>query len=164
MARNPKAVTESTQEESVMMIKTGLLAIILAGLLVGCAGTAGDKELLTIRLKAGAQNAGAIAQVSLIGRGDVTDITYLISGVPAGVSRPLQLYTFIYSGTCAELSVEPAYSMNNTTQTTPTTSGWTLSREVPVALSDLRSEPHALMVRTSPADGNIDIFCGGISK
>lgn len=147
-----------------MMIKTGLLVIALAGLLAGCVSAGGDKEVLTIRLEAGLQNAGSIAQASLVGRGDITDITYLIGGVPAGVTRPLQLSTFIYSGTCAQLSAEPAYSMNNTTQTTPTASGWRLSREVPVALSDLRSEPHALLVRTSPADRNIDIFCGDIRK
>ena len=131
---------------------------------MGCAGAAGDKEVLTIRLQAGQQNASSIAQVSLVGRGDVTGITFHIVGVPAGVSRPLQLYTFIYSGTCTQLSAEPAYSMNNTTQTTPTDSGWVLSRQVPVALSDLLSESHALLVRTSPADRNIDIFCGVIRK
>lgn len=147
-----------------MMIKTGLFAVALAGLLAGCVSTGGDKEVLTIRLEAGHQNAGAIAEASLVGRGDVTGITYLISGVPAGVTRPVQLYTFIYSGTCARLSAEPAYSMNNTTQATPTSSGWTLSKEVPVALSDLLSESRALVVRTSPADGNIDIFCGDVRK
>jgi hypothetical protein len=147
-----------------MMIKTGLFVGAFAGLLVGCVGTAGEKEVLTIHLKPGHQNAGSIAQASLVGRGDVTDITYQISGVPAGVTRPLQLYTFIYSGTCAQLSDEPAYSMNSTTRATPTDSGWMLSRKVPVTLSDLRSEPHALLVRTSPADGSIDIFCGDIRK
>lgn len=145
-----------------MMIKTGLSAMALAGLLMGCAGTAGDREVLTIDLTAGQQNAGAIARASLVGRGDITDITYRISGVPARVSRPLQLQTFIYSGSCTQLSAEPAYSMNNTTQTTRTAAGWMLSRQVPVSLGDLRSEPHALVVRTSPADGNSDIFCGDI--
>lgn len=147
-----------------MMIKTGLIVVALAGLLAGCVGAAGDKEILTIRLKGGPQNASSIAQASLVGRGDVTDVTFLIGGVPAGVSKPLQLYTFIYSGTCTQLSAEPAYSMNNMTHTNPTDSGWTLSREVPVALSDLSSEPHALLVRTSPTDGNTDIFCGDIRK
>jgi hypothetical protein len=147
-----------------MMIKTRLFVLVFAGLLVGCVGTAGENEVLTIRLQAGHQNAGSIAQASLVGRGHGTDITYQISGVPAGVTRPLQLYTFIYSGTCAQLSDEPAYSMNSTTRATPTDSGWMLSRKVPVALSDLSSEPHALLVRTSPADGSIDIFCGDIRK
>lgn len=147
-----------------MMIKTTMLVVALAGLLVGCVSASGDKEVLTIRLKAGPQNAGAIAEASLVGRGDVTGITYLISGVPAGVSRPLQLYTFIYSGSCAKLSAEPAYSMNSTTQATPTSSGWRLLKEVPVALGELLSEPHALLIRTSPADNNIDIFCGDTPK
>lgn len=144
------------------MITTGLAVVALTGLMLGCVSTAGDKEMLTIRLKAGQQSAGSIAQASLVGRGDVTDITYVISGVPTGVSRPLQLYTYIYSGTCDQLSDEPDYSMNNTTQTTPTNAGWMLSRTVSAALSDLRLEPHALVVRTSPADSNIDIFCGDI--
>jgi hypothetical protein len=144
------------------MIKTGLLTVALAGLLVGCVSASGDKEMLTIRLKAGPKNASSIAEATLIDRGGVTDITYIIGGVPAGVSRPLQLYTYIYSGTCDQLSAEPAYSMNNTTQASRTASGWTLSKQVPVALGDLRSEPHALIVRTSPADHSIDIFCGDI--
>lgn len=147
-----------------MMIKTGLPVAAFAALLAGCVGAAGDKEVLTIHLKAGQQNEGSIGQASLVGRGDATDITYRISGVPAGVSRPLQLYTFVYSGTCAQLPAEPAYSTNSTTQATPTDSGWMLSKDVPVALGDLRSEPHALVVRTSPADSNIEIFCGDIPK
>mgnify|MGYP003664876951 FL=1 len=147
-----------------MITRTGLLGVALAGMLVGCAGAAGEREALTISLKGEQQNAGSIAQASLVARGEVTDITYLIGSVPIGVSRPLQLYTFIYSGSCAQLSAEPAYSTNNTTQATPTESGWMLSREVPVALGDLRSEPHALVVRTSPADGSTDIFCGDIRE
>ncbi|CAA0081764.1 Uncharacterised protein [Halioglobus japonicus] len=147
-----------------MMTKTGLLGVMLAGLAVGCANAPTDKEVLTIRLQAGHQNAGSMAQASLVSRGDATDITYLIGGVPVGVSRPLQLYTFIYSGTCTELSAEPAYSMNNTTQATPTDTGWRLSKEVPVALADLNATPHALIVRSSPADGGIELFCGDIRR
>ena len=146
-----------------MKIKTRLLAGgMLAALLAGCVSTSGDKELLTIRLKAGEQNAGSIAQATLVARGDATGITFTLGGVPASVSRPLQLYTFVYSGTCDRLSAEPTYAMNDTTQTTPMETGWMLSREVPVALDTLRSTPHALVVRTSPADGNVDIFCGNI--
>ena len=147
-----------------MMIKTGLLVVALSGLLIGCVGAAGDKEVLTVRLKAGPQNGAAIAQASLVSRGDATDITYQIGGEPVGVSRPLQLYTYIYSGTCGQLSAEPAYSMNSTTQAFPTESGWRLSKEVPVALSDLQSAPHALVVRSSPTDGNLDLFCGDIRE
>lgn len=147
-----------------MIIKTGLLVAASVGMLMGCMGAAGDKELLTIRLKGEQLNASSIAQASLVGRGDVTDITIVIGGVPPGVSKPLQLYAFIYSGACTQLSAEPAYSMNNTTHTNPTESGWTLSREVPVAIADLVTAPHALVVRTSPTDGNRDIFCGDILK
>ncbi len=144
--------------------KSGLAAVASAGLLVACAGTSGDKEILTVRLHAGPQNAGAIAEATLVDRGNATAITYQISGVPAGVSRPLQLYTFIYSGTCGQLSAEPVYSMNSTTQATPTATGWMLSREAPVAFGDLTAAPHALLVRTSPADRSIDIFCGDIGR
>jgi hypothetical protein len=147
-----------------VVIKTGLSVIALAALLAGCAGAAGDREVLTISLKAGPQNATSMGQASLVSRGDDTAITFIIGGVPVGVTRPLQLYTFIYSGTCAQLSTEPAYSMNNTTQANPTDTGWTLSKEAPVALNDLLSEPHALVVRTSPADRNIDLFCGDIRQ
>ncbi|MCB1706141.1 MAG: hypothetical protein KDI17_14855 [Halioglobus sp.] len=145
-----------------MKMRTALLLVALSGMSAGCAGTGGEREVLTIRLQGGEQNEGAIAQATLVGRGDLTDITYLIGAVPGGVSRPLQLYTFIYPGSCAALSPEPAYSLNNTTHTTPTETGWTLSREAPVTLDALRSAPHALVVRTSPADNNLNIFCGDI--
>jgi hypothetical protein len=41
--------------------------------------------------------------------------------------------------------------------------GWTLSKKAPVALSELRSGGYAIVVRTGPADGNLDIFCGDIT-
>ncbi len=145
-----------------MKMNTGLLLGALAGLLAGCAGGAGNKDILTMRLQAGPQNAGTIAQASLVARGDVTGINYVIGGVPAGTSRPLQLYTFIYPGSCAQLGSEPAYSMNNTVQTTLTATGWMMSREVAVSLDSLRTGNFALLVRTSPADLSIDIFCGDI--
>ncbi len=144
------------------MIMKALPTVALTGLLMACASTAGEKEMLSIRLEASKQNAGAIAEATLVDRGDATAVTFQISAVPAGVSRPVQLYTFIYSGTCAKLSAEPAYAMNSTTQAMPTDAGWALSREAPVALGALLAEPHALLVRTSPADLNIDIFCGDI--
>ena len=146
------------------MIRTGFFLATLAALATGCANTTADREVLTVRLKAGHHNGGAIAQASLVGRGGSTDITYQIGGVPVGMSRPLQLYTFIYSGTCTQLSAEPAYSMNNTTQAIPTETGWRLSKMAPVALDDLSSSPHALIVRSSPADGSIELFCGDIRR
>jgi hypothetical protein len=152
------------EQERVIMIKTVLSIATLAALVSGCAATTADRDVLTVRLKAGHHNAGAIAQASLVGRGGNTDITYQIGGVPVGMSRPLQLYTFIYAGTCTQLSTEPAYSMNNTTQAIPTATGWTLSKMVPAALADLSSSPHALIVRSSPADGNIELFCGNIRQ
>ncbi len=145
-----------------MQMKSGLMLGVLVGLLGGCAGGAEDADVLTIRLKATQQNAGSIGQASLVGRGDVTGISYVISGVPDGASRPLRLYNFIYPGSCAELGAEPAYSMNDTTQTTLTSTGWMMSREVPVNLDTLRAGSHALVVRTSPADLSVDIFCGDI--
>ncbi len=32
----------------------------------------------------------------------------------------------------------------------------------PAPLAVLRGTPHTLVVRTSPADGNVDLFCGNL--
>lgn len=146
------------------MMKIALLVAALTGFMVGCAGPAGDREVLTITLKGGQQNPSAIGQASLVGQGDVTGVTFLIGGMPPGLSRPLQLLTFIYSGTCAQLSAEPVYSMNTATETTATETGWRLSRQVPAALDDLLLAPHALLVRTSAVDRNLDVYCGDIPR
>jgi len=42
--------------------------------------------------------------------------------------------------------------------------GWTFSRSVPVALPELLTSEHHILVRTAATDGNVDIFCGDIKQ
>jgi hypothetical protein len=101
-------------------------------------------------------------------QGDGTSLLLTLTGVPPWVSRPVQLYTYVYAGTCASHDEPPAFALNEIVQAglfsnnSPTTGPFTLPKRVPVPMSALLMHPHALVVRTSPADGNVDIFCGDI--
>ncbi|MCY1203885.1 hypothetical protein D9M71_139010 [compost metagenome] len=144
-----------------------LLALILISIcFVGCASPSGSArdEVLGVRLKATQQNAGHIAQATLAPRGDETTISLVVGGVPPYVSRPVRLYTFIYPGTCARRGTAPAYELNRTLTTEQQFRGdvWRLSKSAPVPLSTLRAGDYSLVLRTTPADGNYDIFCGDI--
>ncbi|WP_375739894.1 hypothetical protein [Pseudomonas boanensis] len=140
------------------------LALTLAvGVATGCATT--DRQVVSIPLEATPQNAGHIAQATLAAVGERTSISVFIGGVPLGTTRPLRLYTYIYPGSCGRLAAKPAFDMNNTvvTQRWSGTTGWWLSKSAPASLDQLRSGGYAIVVRTTPADGNRDIFCGNIT-
>ena len=147
-----------------MSSKPWLAAMLAAGLLSACMTPPESRAVVNIPLKATQQNAGRIAQVSLYPQGEATGMSFVIGGVPHGVTRPVRLYTFVYPGSCEHLGAEPAYAMNQTAITRPLTSrhGWTLSKSAPVALSELRAGDYAIVVRTTPANGYVDIFCGDI--
>ena len=154
-----------------------LLSIALTAGLVGCAqgpstsapqGSSAD-GLVHVPLAASRWNAGETAWATLVGRGDKTDATIRASGVPPQVGRPIHLYTYIHGGTCGALSARPAYSL---TDVVLARSGgatgymgppYTVANTVEVRLSDLRATPHALVVRSAPADGNLELFCGNIA-
>ncbi|MGF6694502.1 hypothetical protein [Pseudomonas sp. D(2018)] len=143
------------------------LALIMAACgLCGCASPAGDasNEMLEVRLNATPKNAGRIAQATLVPRGDETSISLVISGVPSYTTRPVRLYTFIYPGSCAHPGGTPAYELNRTLTTDRHFRGdvWRMSKSAPVPLSTLRAGDYSLVLRTTPADGSFDIFCGDI--
>jgi hypothetical protein len=114
-------------------------------------------------LNATPRNGGQIANTTLAVQGNETAFSFVVSGVPSGTLRPLNLYTFINKGSC-ERPGSVAYAMNDRINTNriSATRGWTYSRSAPVALSELLSGGYYLVVRTTPADGNVDIFCGDI--
>lgn len=137
---------------------------LLSGL-AGCAGSqgsGGNDRFVNVALQPGPQNAGEIGQVGLVNQGGVTGLDFFFGGVPAYVTLPLQLYTYIYPGRCTALGAQPAYAMNDTVQTTKVDNGWIMSKRVPASLDSLRSSDHAVVVRTSAADRNLQIFCGDI--
>ncbi|MFJ2690117.1 hypothetical protein [Pseudomonas sp. NPDC087336] len=129
-----------------------------------CACTTSTEQVMTVPLPATQRNAGQIANVTLVSRGTQTGLSFIISGIPGGVSLPLRLYTFIYKGSCQQPG-PIAFSVNDQVNTErAAVRGWTYSRSVPVALSELLSGEYSIVVRTAPSDGNVDIFCGEIPQ
>ncbi|WP_271409367.1 hypothetical protein [Pseudomonas sp. Q1-7] len=143
-----------------------LIFFLLTVGLGGCAASVGtpDDQRVDVRLAATQQNAGRIGMATLVPRGDETAISLFVSGVPSGVTRPVHLYTYIYPGTCSAPGATPAYELNRTVNTYRHVEGdvWRLSKSAPVPLSTLRASEHSLVLRTSPADGGVDVFCGDI--
>ena len=119
-------------------------------------------SLVYIDLKPSRVNAGEIGRATLVEQGDKTGIVFFISGASSWASLPLHLYTFIYPGNCAALGTKPAYEMNQIVRTDSWGGGWQLSKRVPVSLETLRGGDYSIVMRTSPADGRRDIFCGEI--
>lgn len=130
-------------------------------LLAGCAGnrTGDGSDFVQLELQATQENTGAIGQVALVEQGDETGMSFFVGGVPLWISRPVNLLTYVYPGSCAVLGDKPAYSLNNTTQTLQVDGGWRLSKTAPVSLEELRKGHFAVVVRTTPADHSINIFC-----
>lgn len=145
-----------------MNIANRLAVLTIAVCICGCTRSSG--QVITVPLMATQRNPGQIANVTLASRGTQTGFSFTISGVPGGVSLPLRLYTFIYKGSCQQPG-PIAFSMNDQVNTERVAvRGWTYSRSAPVALSELLSGGYSIVMRTAPADGNVDIFCGDIPK
>lgn len=136
----------------------------LVMLLAGCAGSAGEdgQNVLQLSLQPTRENAGNLGQAALVTRGEQTDLSMFIGGVPMGVSRPLNLLTYIYPGSCSALGKQPAYALNQTTQTLRVDGGWRLSKSIPATLEQLRAGGYALVLSTTPADRGLNIFCAEI--
>ena len=138
------------------------LSIIITSLL-GC--TTSSDHVVTLTLDATRQNTGQIANVTLSSQGTQTAFIFFIGGVPNGTTLPLRLYTFINKGSCQQAGAM-AYAMNDRVDTDrmARTRTWTYSRTANVMMSALFADEYSIVVRTTPADGNIDIFCGNIKK
>lgn len=129
------------------------------------------EETLIIDLVASRRNTGETGKAFLLPHGDTTQVRIDVSGSAVPVAAPVQLYMFIYEGRCGSLSAEPKYSLTQVVRASsalnPGSLGsgpgpWTLSNPVPASLPVLRGTPHALVVSTSPADANVDLFCGNL--
>lgn len=146
-----------------------IVALLSSGAMCACVASADAKrdDSVNIPLIAARINAGETGRAILVPLGERTQVTIIVSGVPVELaSRPVHLYTFIYKGTCGSLAEPPSYALNERvlTQSTTSTVGGplTISNAAQVAIQELRREPHAIRVMTSPADGNREIFCGDI--
>lgn len=150
-----------------MVMRYWLASVIAAILTCGCAGTADNRQSDTVSfmLQAGSRNAGETGRGFMTSQGDRTLINLTITGVPPWMARPIQLFTFVYAGSCAKRDATPAYALNDTVQLNAQNSigvsgPFTIAKAVPVPMVTLRSGEYAIVLRTSPADGNWDIFCG----
>jgi len=153
----------------------GTIAIVAIALQISACDTASYRaareEMVTIDLVASRRNAGETGKAFLVPGRDATQVSIDISGSAVPVTVPVQLYMFIFDGRCGSLSAQPKYSLTQVVQASsalnPGSLGsgpgpWTLSNPAPVPLTVLRGTPHALVVRTGPADANVDLFCGNL--
>lgn len=117
-----------------------------------------------IELKASSRNQGKMAWAFFAANGDSTSMVLKVSGVPSYLVRPVRLYTYLYRGSCAQLPESAAYELNEVVvplrQWAPP---FTLNKSVPLPANELRSGGYSVIVRSSPPDGSIDLFCGEIS-
>jgi len=150
-----------------MVMRYWLSLVIAAALNCGCAQTADNRRSDTVSfvLKADPTSAGETGRAFMTAQGDRTLINLTISGVPPWVARPIQLFAFVYAGSCAKHDAAPAYALNDTVQVNAQNaidlSGpFTLSKTLPVPMATLRTGEYAIVLRTSPADGNRNILCG----
>jgi hypothetical protein len=152
----------------------GFPTLIVAGLLTACAATADapSSNIVTITLQATPRNAGTIGRAFLMAEGTGTRVLIEVSGVPPQVStRPVHLYTYVYAGTCNPLAPQPAYALlDRVLAQSPTSSAivpaggpFTVSNTAPMPLEKFRAGPYAIVVKTSPADGDVAIFCGDVA-
>ncbi len=121
-------------------------------------------QIVSIPLTASAQNAGEIGQVTLVPQGNATEMLFIISGVPPSTTMPAHLNTYIYPGSCNQMADKPLYTMTDRTvlgDYVPQ-QGHKLWRRVAMPLSDLVAGEHAIVIRTSAADGARTIFCGDV--
>lgn len=99
--------------------------------------------------------------------GDSTWLRLTISGVPAWTTRPVRIFTFIYAGSCAGHDVVPTFALNDVVQADLMGNSnlfgpFTLLKSVPASLIELHSRAYAVVLRSSAADGNVDLFCGDL--
>ena len=159
------------------MTGIGMAGLALAAAAVaGCATEsrqAASAQSVDVPLAAARTNAGEVGRATLVPtRDDKTQVRIVVSGVPGHVSRPVHLYSAIHGGRCGNLSTQAAYELDRRVLAGSTSNPTAMSTTVggplevtniaPVPLATLQGKPHAIAVRTSPADGSQEIFCGDI--
>jgi len=126
----------------------------------------GGSDIVTVPLTATPRNAGNIARAVLVPQGNGTAMTLIVGGVPNSTALPPHIYTYVYPGSCGSLGVKAAYTLNQRRvlgDRVPNRSNL-MSKYVPVSMGELTSSDYAVVLRTSPADGNVDIFCGNLKR
>ena len=150
---------------------------VIAALMAGCATGADDGDrsdapggaFATVVLIATPYNAGRVGRAYLVPSGDRTVVRIDASGVPDTVARPIHLYTFIYEGSCAARSEKPEFALTDTVLASSLANpagigafggALMITNAAPISFDALRANPYAIVVKTAPADGDRDLFCG----
>ncbi|MGJ7511462.1 hypothetical protein [Variovorax sp. GT1P44] len=152
-----------------------LLVTAIAGLYLmwGCTTShrAAEASTKTVQFSATGMNAGQIGRAFLRPQSDATVVTIEVSGLSVATTSPLQLYMAVFEGRCGALAPNPEYMLdkvvrvtdvNNPTSLVSGSGPFRLTNTAPATLTQLTSSPHALVVRTSPADMNREVFCGNL--
>jgi hypothetical protein len=155
-----------------MRTPISLAGLIVPALLSACAGTADSpgRELVTVQLQPASEVAGEIGRAFLMPQGEGTRVQIEVTGVPQLTTRPVHLYTFVYEGPCGKLAAQPAYVLFDRVLAQSSGTGvvslggppFTVSNTAPVPLQKLRAGNFAIVVKTSPADGDREIYCGDV--
>jgi hypothetical protein len=111
-----------------------------------------------------------VGQARLAERKGATDVAVVVSRVPQGVTLPVHLlYTYLYRGSCGSLSPQPERALTRNVLTYapgnwPVFGGpYSVSNKLDMPLDELQSAPHAILVKSGPADGGMEMYCGNIS-
>ena len=148
--------------------------IVLSTQIWGCASEsyiAAKKDSAIVQLAGTGRNTGQIGRAVLVPREEVTEVAIEVIGLSVDVTTPLQLYSYIFAGRCGQLGGQPQYSLTKSVLATgiggqlvtSTTAGpFNVTNIAPVPIARLKESSHAIVVRTSPADGGLEIFCGNI--
>lgn len=157
-------------------------AAVLLLFLTGCGGAGpdrhvaregGDPQVLIVPLQAAGDNVGRIGHAILTSHREETGVTLRLSGVPPHVTRPVHLYTYIQEGACGASHARPVHALTGRVLASSVAhpaamaayrGPLVLANVAPVPLNELLETPHAIDVRTHPADGNRSIFCGTIAR
>jgi hypothetical protein len=122
-------------------------------------------------LAATRHNPGQIARATLAAVGQATAITITLSGVPAGVTRPIHIRASLAEGACNGKPGGREYPLNAPALADAAGRPGAmaafggplqLTATVDLPLQQLRTTPFAIRVRLTPADGGDEIFCGDV--
>jgi hypothetical protein len=105
--------------------------------------------------------AGRLGFAHLVMRADSTDVVVQVP--PAnGVTLPMHLYTYLHQGSCGSLGLATAEATRRVLAYREPSGLWTVRNTLAVRMDTLRATPHALAVRSGPADGNQLLYCGDL--
>jgi len=150
-------------------VKAAFAAVVLALATGAAVGEAADA--VYVSLQATERNAGQIGRAFLLPEGTGTRVQIEVSGVPPMLAtRPVHLYTYLYKGRCDQRPAEPAFALlervlaQSPAGVASARGPYMVSNTVRLPFERVTAGPYAIVVRTPPADGSVDIFCGNVGR